>query len=622
MGTAASKVTGRLLTTTLVVLAVVLATAGTAAAFPGQFDPAFGTGGATINQFSSAPSPLSIGVDIAPAPEGKVVACGEVADIEGHIALGVARYLSNGALDPSFGTGGVAILQEGLVGEKEGKPTPPESTCLYSGLTVLPDGRIVLVGAASNKEGKYSGLVMRLKTNGEPDPSFGGGVLRQALGEGATPNAELFGVAIQPDEKVVATGFATDAEGHTEFVAERLSSGGVLDASFGKAGVFRQQLGKDATTPSSAGTDVIVQPSGQLIFSGQANKDKGGYFFMLVALTSGGKLNPGFGTAGGVTTYLPGPDPTGEATSYRVVEQSSGRLVLGGTAPFDEAGDFGYAVAGFTSSGLLDTSFGTGGATLTPLSPAAEPRAQGVGLVRESNDKLVLPGIVTVNNKTNRLLLGVVRYTAGGQLDPTFAEGGVLERTFEPGEESGSASIGAAIDASGRLLLAGASAPEPNNLKFLAGRVLLEEPAPPGPPPPPPPPPPGPTFNGVTLGGSTLTMDSHGNVVIKLGSAFNATGTVTLTSASAVKADVASVLNALLATSKKAKKLKLGSAKFSLVAGHAKRVKVHLSKKAQALIRRQHKLRTSVSVTATAIGQSKHTAFRVTIKPAKTKKKH
>jgi uncharacterized delta-60 repeat protein len=371
MSASSLKVPGTLLAC-LLALAIALTTAGTAAAFPGQFDPAFGTDGAMINQFSSAPSPLSIGVDVAPAPEGKVVACGEIADPEGHIALGVVRYLADGALDPSFGTGGVVIMQLGLEGEVEGKKTTPESACLYSGLAVLPDGRIEMAGAATDKERNFTTLVVRLKANGELDPTFAGGFLRQQLGntEFAKPVSEFFGLAVQPDGKTVLAGFGTDKEGRKEFVAERLTSGGVPDPGFGKAGVFRQQFGKFVTEPRSAATDVIVQPSGQLVFSGQANLAEEGFGFALVALTSAGKLNPGFGTTGGVTVTQPGVDPTGESTAYRLVEQSSGRFVLGGIAPFDEAGDLGYAVAGFTASGQVDPSFGTGGATLTPLSTA------------------------------------------------------------------------------------------------------------------------------------------------------------------------------------------------------------------------------------------------------------
>src|SRR6058998_2564665 len=99
MGVQAKHLRKRFITCCVALVVTLLAGSAAADAFPGQLDPTFGSGGAAINQFSSAAAPLSIATDVAPAPEGKIVAAGEVADANGHAAVAVARYLANGLLD-------------------------------------------------------------------------------------------------------------------------------------------------------------------------------------------------------------------------------------------------------------------------------------------------------------------------------------------------------------------------------------------------------------------------------------------------------------------------------------------------------------------------------------------
>jgi uncharacterized delta-60 repeat protein len=591
--------------------AVLVFGASVAYAKPGDFDPSFGTGGVTINQLSPAPKPNSVGADVAPAPEGKVVVAGEIADLEGRGAVGVARYLANGQLDPTFGSGGAVIYQFGEGGAKAA------SVAYYSGLAVMPDGRIVLAGFASDKEGNRQTLVARLKASGELDTTFAGGKVIKQFGEGEKPSSELFGLLLQPDGRVVVTGGCScGAEGRREFLAERLTATGEADGTFGTAGVFKSQVGLSAKS-TSVGADVI-SVAGEYVFSVQATDTETSYGFAVLKLTAKGELNLGFGS-GGKTLKQPSQHPGFSTAPYRVVAQSDGKLVLGGAAPFDEPLHPALALMRFTASGELDPTFGTGGTTLTQLSSAASPTSLGVGLVVQHDDRLVLPGLAVVDSKSDSIPT-VARYTANGALDPTFAENGVLQRQLGTGETPTSALIGGAIDPAGRLLVAGGAGASTSAYSLLVGRIVLEEPPPPPPPPAAPPGvqtpiPPGntlvtPAIAGIEIGGLTLTMDSHGNVTLKLSSKVAESGIVTLKSLASFKA------------SAKAAPLVLGSAKFNLLAGPVQRVKVHLSKRAQALVRRLGNLRAKVTMLATAGSQSRTTTARVTIRSAKRAAKH
>ena len=67
-------------------------------------------------------------------PDGKIVVAG---GISGDRAL-IARYLRDGRLDPSFGTGGIA---------RQGFALPVS----VGGVAIQPDGRILLGGGATHQ---------------------------------------------------------------------------------------------------------------------------------------------------------------------------------------------------------------------------------------------------------------------------------------------------------------------------------------------------------------------------------------------------------------------------------------------------------------------------------------
>src|SRR5690349_7533616 len=105
-----------------------------------------------------------------------------------------------GALDPSFGTDGVALVDPIAAGSPPGG-RPVNAAALQ------PDGRIVLAGTnASN--GHFA--VVRLTPDGALDSRFGsGGEAEIAFDNapGANVAANLAnGVAVQPDGKLVVVG--------------------------------------------------------------------------------------------------------------------------------------------------------------------------------------------------------------------------------------------------------------------------------------------------------------------------------------------------------------------------------------------------------------------------------
>jgi uncharacterized delta-60 repeat protein len=113
-------------------------------AIDGSLDAAFGTHGQVSTPFTTE---QDYATSVALLADGRIVVAGELASYDKNSDMGLARYTSSGALDPSFGTGG--LLRIDLFGDADGA---------YD-LVVQPDGRIVAAGLGRNGPGGGLALV-------------------------------------------------------------------------------------------------------------------------------------------------------------------------------------------------------------------------------------------------------------------------------------------------------------------------------------------------------------------------------------------------------------------------------------------------------------------------------
>src|SRR5215213_780861 len=141
----------------------------------GGLDTTFGTNGLLISPFSGFVR------DIAIQPDGKVIAVGEGG------SMTVVRYNVDGSLHLTFNGTGIAQSTGGSAGA----------------VAIQPDGKIVVVGDNGNIT-NVDLKVVRYNSNGTFDSTFDGdGIVTTAIGDGVDIG---FGVAIQPDGKIVISG--------------------------------------------------------------------------------------------------------------------------------------------------------------------------------------------------------------------------------------------------------------------------------------------------------------------------------------------------------------------------------------------------------------------------------
>jgi uncharacterized delta-60 repeat protein len=95
----------------------------------GDLDPSFGTGGLVTTSVGGAPV-----VSLALQTDGKILAGGEIGSGASG-SMGVARYNTDGSLDTSFGTNGLA----------SGGGSASERA-----MALQPDGKIVVLGDDQN----------------------------------------------------------------------------------------------------------------------------------------------------------------------------------------------------------------------------------------------------------------------------------------------------------------------------------------------------------------------------------------------------------------------------------------------------------------------------------------
>jgi uncharacterized delta-60 repeat protein len=395
-----------------------LSVASPVLAAPGDLDPSFGTGGVALGPTGSQ------FFDVVRQPDGKLVAAGYRTLTPKHLL--VARFETDGTLDATFGTGGMV---ETAVGTGQ--------IAVADEVVLQPDGKIVVAGYAL--QGDVVLVLARYETDGSLDATFGSGGIVTLAGPG---DQYAFALVLQSDGKLVAAGAGfepTAADWRSVLV--RFDTDGTLDATFGTGGVV---------TRSGSQIDAILQqPDGKLVAAGYYQPGVAFFpHFAVFRYEADGSPDPSFGTGGMVSTSISVQRDHASA----IVRQADGGFVVGGWRWDDSTNsDLSPVLVRYDAAGVLDATFGTDGIAQVP---DARYDTQ-VGLAEQPNGKLVMAAHLVVDNLTK---IAVIRWQPDGTLDPTFGDGGV--QTTRVSSPSGSADLarGVLFEPDGRIVAVGTAA--------------------------------------------------------------------------------------------------------------------------------------------------------------------
>jgi uncharacterized delta-60 repeat protein len=261
-------------------------------------------------------------------------------------------------------------------------------------------------------------------------------------------------VAIQPDGKILVGGILYSGSSHDALLL-RYHSDGTIDSGFGTGGAFFYDGGVSGLDSIYA---IAIQPDGKILAAGII--EYGSYDVLVIRLNSNGTLDPGFG-AGGIVTYGTLSN-TDEAKA--VVLQPDGKIIVAGY--FDNGSNDDVLLLRYTSSGLPDTGFGTGGVAVFG---SAE------GLSEEAKVVLLQPDgrIVVAGSRYNGIDQDIIllRFNNNGTLDAGFGSGGIV--VYDTGFDDITNS--AALQVDGKIVVAGEhrnSAANPIILRFNANGSL------------------------------------------------------------------------------------------------------------------------------------------------------
>lgn len=381
-------------------------------AAPGELDPSFGEAGVVRTHIGAADS-FDRSDAMVLDESGRTVVVGTTSTPIGESELVIARYLSDGSLDASFGTGGIVKSSAGV----------PHAVALDA------KGNIVVAG-------QFNGGVMvaRFLPTGAPDTSFGGdGVVTTDF---TSESDRAVAVAIDGSGRIVIAGGAS----FSHVLVARYLENGDLDTSFGGGDGYFAETMNDPTTGFrfSGIADMALDANERIVAVG------GG--FVAMRFTASGALDTSFGGGDGIVGHRVESDDTASAVAI----DSSGRILVAGSTgsnASETVSAFDVGVVRYSESGTLDTAFGDGESMAVAPDMGGYESAQGIAV--DANGRIVTGG-ATYDGSTSDFF--VARFLPSGRISGSFGGGDGVVTTDLGGDEFGTA---VALDSSGRIVLGG-----------------------------------------------------------------------------------------------------------------------------------------------------------------------
>jgi uncharacterized delta-60 repeat protein len=334
----------------------------------GALDNSFGFGGSVVTQVGLGPFPSSNGVGVASQVDGKLIVASSATDDFGFNAFALSRFTPAGTLDETFGTRGTILTQLGSA-----VTDAPSSEPIA--MVQQHDGKLLLVGKGTDRAGNDQVVVARYTATGL-DREYGsqGSVVAQ-LGVGSERFSEGLGVALARGQRAVVVGNATDAKGREQVAIMKLTTSGLLDNSFGQRGVRLAQLGL-GPAPSSRALAVAITSDQRIVVVGDASDRHGNQAVAIARFTASGRYDKKFGRNGRIVVQLgsrcsrcSSTAPLSSADAVAIAP--GGKVLVGGQA--SNGNGYNVLLARFTSRGRADRTFGSKGRRLTQLGTACSP---------------------------------------------------------------------------------------------------------------------------------------------------------------------------------------------------------------------------------------------------------
>jgi len=373
---------------------------------PGTIDITYGISGKVSTFFGGNAGAK----DSVLQPDGKLVVVGDTfSNLPGSSFL-VARYLTNGNLDLSFGENGSATVLSG-------------DHCKAQSVALQADGKIVVAGTelpAANGSGSSNMMIARFDPDGSLDVTFDtDGVKVIALND----SQSLSAVLIQADGKIIAGGGFTIQSNWNQNTPGliRLNTDGSLDTSFGvngfvyTPGIYRGEI-----------TDMQFTADGNIVAVGRTfitNR------YLILKYDGNGQLINSFGSNG--TGFV-------EVALNQIADLFDCFIAPDGSI-YASGGTFNGIkynafMVKYHSDGTIDTDFADNGTLIKDFGSVngIGISSFGDGVAFDKNNQLLWP---MSYGKTTDYDFGLLSLSPAGLPNTSFGNNGFFSTTFGSGHE-------------------------------------------------------------------------------------------------------------------------------------------------------------------------------------------
>lgn len=354
----------------------------------GSLDTTFGVGGKVITSITNTDDRINA---IVIQPDGKIVAGGAVHYFTDTADFCLVRYLENGDLDSTFGTNGFVV------------------TNLTSGSDVImdmklqSDGKIVVAGGTNNGNDVDFALA-RYQTNGNLDSTFGvNGIQKTTIS-----NGDDFAYSLQINN--TTNSIYVGGVNNTNSLLVKYNASGMLDSTMNGTGIQYMNFGSNTIVFS-----IALQSDSRIICGGSLP----GVFdwdYMIARFDTTGFIDSTFGNNGytvtGISNYYD------QIEAIKILPDD--KIIVGGSADLGGSLIEDYALVKYDENGIIDSSFGINGIVGTNMGGEDEIYELAV----QNDGKIIAAGLSF--QSTNGVYFALARYTATGTLDSSFGNNGIV----------------------------------------------------------------------------------------------------------------------------------------------------------------------------------------------------
>jgi uncharacterized delta-60 repeat protein len=239
-----------------------------------------------------------------------------------------------------------------------------------------PDGKVLVAGYFTEYGGDTSiTRIQRFNTDLSVDTTFDAGT---------ATNSDIYGMALQPDGKILIGGAFTTYNGVARRRIARLNTDGSLDTSLVIGTGF-----------SNSVWAVAIQEDGKILCGGDFTSYSGTTLRRLARLNTDGSLDTSF------------PDVNINSSVYQIEVQSNGKIIVGGAFTTVSGSTYQRAVR-LNTDGTIDDTFNT----------TSGFDADVISVDIAADGKIICAGYFTSYSGQSRN--GMIRLNTNGSIDNTF----------------------------------------------------------------------------------------------------------------------------------------------------------------------------------------------------------